>query len=53
MSTNYLILAEVILIIISLGLFFWWEFRELRKYKTGGKTNKEKDACTKDGVMAP
>ena len=33
MPTNYLILAEVILVIGGAGLFFWWEFRELRKYK--------------------
>ena len=46
MPTNYLILAEVILIIGSLGLFFWWEFRELRRYKTGGKTEKKNKTAT-------
>ena len=46
MPTKYLILAEVILIIGSLGLFFWWEFRELRRYKTGEKKEKKKKTAT-------
>ena len=46
MPTNYLILAEVTLILGGLGLFFWWDRRELRKYKTGEKTDKKKGSKT-------
>ena len=42
MPTSYLILAEVTLILGGLGLFFWWERRELRKHKTGEKTDIKK-----------
>ena len=42
MSTNYLILAEFILIVGGVGLFYWWDRKELRKYKTGEKTDRKK-----------